>query len=86
MIANNAGDEPPRGHQRSPPSVFPQRRRSQQTLTKRPCQQLIIAINLEAVATALNNRPRKTLNWKTPTETLNEYLHSLKQGTVARTP
>ena len=38
------------------------------------------------VAAALYSRPRKTLNWKTPTETLNEHLHSLKQGTVATTP
>ena len=27
---------------------------------------------LDAVAAALNNRPRKTLGWKTPTEALNE--------------
>ena len=29
---------------------------------------------LDAVASVLNNRPRKTLDWKTPAETLDEYL------------
>ena len=42
--------------------------------------------DLDAVATALNSRPHKTLGWKTPAETLNEHLHSLKQSSVATTP
>jgi IS30 family transposase len=40
---------------------------------------------LEAVAAALNGRPRKTLGWKTPAETLDEHLRSLHQAGVATT-
>jgi IS30 family transposase len=44
------------------------------------------ARDLEAVAAALNQRPRKTLGWKTPAETLNKHLLSIQQAGVATTP
>lgn len=41
---------------------------------------------LDAVATALNSRPRKTLGWKTPAEALDGLLFSASQANVATTP
>ncbi|WP_285530242.1 IS30 family transposase [Streptomyces lavendulae] len=41
--------------------------------------------DLEAVALALNSRPRKTLGWKTPIEALSEHLLSLQVAGVATT-
>ena len=41
--------------------------------------------DLDAVALALNTRPRKTLGWRTPTEALNKHLRSVQQGSVATT-
>jgi IS30 family transposase len=41
---------------------------------------------LEAVAAALNSRPRKTLGWKTPAEALQDHLSSRKRVRVATTP
>ena len=41
------------------------------------------AQDLEAVAQALNTRPRKTLGWKTPAEALDEHLRLVQQAGVA---
>src|SRR3954451_12916626 len=41
--------------------------------------------DLQAVAATLNARPRKTLRWKTPAETLDDQLASLQQDGVATT-
>lgn len=43
------------------------------------------AKDLEAVAHALNSRPRKSLGWKTPAEALNEQLLLVQQAGVAST-
>ena len=43
------------------------------------------ADDLEAVALALNNRPRKVLGWKTPAEVFSQQLQLLQQPGVATT-
>ena len=43
------------------------------------------AEDLEAVALAINNRPRKTLGWRTPAEVFEEQLRLLQQPGVAST-
>jgi len=42
--------------------------------------------DLAAIAKTLNSRPRKTLEWKTPAEALNQLLTSAGQARVATTP
>ena len=42
--------------------------------------------DLDAVAAALNARPRKTLGWKTPAEALDDHLRYVSQAGVASTP
>ena len=46
---------------------------------------LYSADEISAVAQALNARPRKTLNWKTPAEALDQLLSSMKNNSVATT-
>jgi IS30 family transposase len=41
--------------------------------------------DIDAVALALNTRPRKTLGWRTPAEALDQLLRSIQQGGVATT-
>ena len=62
-----------REHQRAPAPVLPQRHRPL----------AVVAEEIEAVAHALNTRPRKTLGWKTPAEAFDEQLRLLQQAGVA---
>ena len=40
---------------------------------------------IEAVAAALNTRPRKTLDWRTPAEALDQLLRSANKQPIATT-
>jgi IS30 family transposase len=42
-------------------------------------------VEIDAVAAGLNSRPRKILDWRTPSEALNHHLSSLRQAGVATT-
>ena len=42
------------------------------------------AEEIEAVATTLNARPRKTLGWRTPAEALDEHLRSANKPVLLR--
>ena len=43
------------------------------------------AEDLEVVALALNNKPSKSLDWKTPAEVFEEQLRSLQKPDLATT-
>jgi len=61
-----------REHERATPPVLPD-------FTRYACE------DLDAVAKALNERPRKTLGYKTPAEALNEHLVLVQNTGVATT-
>ena len=51
----------------------------------RELMQPLPAPGIEAITLALNNRPRKSLGWRTPAEEFEEQLQSLQQTGVATT-
>ncbi|MGE8450328.1 MAG: hypothetical protein ACN6OP_06795 [Pseudomonadales bacterium] len=59
--------------------------REELTRLRRKVKQLEVEKEIQAVANALNTRPRKTLGWKTPAEALDEYLKSVQECSVATT-